>query len=82
MTGVRAISTKTGLVLSLTKHAIKKMKDCGELSIDLVTGTTKLHVKLMRDTTYRARERERLKDAEEQQDTQKQIRDLAKDLDN
>ncbi len=82
MTGVRAISTKTGLVLSLTKHAIKKMKDGGELSIDLVTGTTKLHVKLMRDTTYRARERERLKDAEEQQDTQKQIRDLAKDLDN
>ena len=81
MDDVRAISTKTGLVLSLTKHAIKKMKNGGELSIDLVSGTTKLHVKMMRDSTYRAKERERFKAAEEEQNAQEQIRELAKELD-
>lgn len=80
MDGVKAISTNSGLVISLTKHAIKKMKDGGELSIDLVSGNTKLHVKLMRDSTYKADKRKMDKETLEQQDSEQQIKDLAERL--
>jgi len=76
-TGIRAVATKEGLVIVFNKHALTALKAGKFGSVDLVSGGKKLHVKFMRDNTFkRLQYNENLAVMEQQQE----IQDIAKEL--
>jgi len=58
MEGVRAISTPEGLIICMSKKVLNAIKYGDTATIDLVTGKAKVHVLLMRDSTYKTKQRD------------------------
>ena len=78
--GIRAVATKQGLVITFTKHALVALKTGKYGSVDLVSGGQKLHVKFMRDKTFKEMRRNEELMVEAAKEQEKEIADMAKEL--
>lgn len=78
--GIRAIATKQGLVIVFNKHALASLKTGKYGSVDLVSGGKKLHVKFMRDTTFKKMQRDEELMIEASKNHDQEIEDMAKEL--
>jgi len=78
--GIRAVATKEGLIIIFNKSALACLKNGKHGSVDLISGGNKLHVKFMRDTTFKEMERCKELMIEADKEQQKDIEDLAKEL--
>lgn len=78
--GIRAVATQDGLAIIFHKRALLAMKAGKYGSIDLVSGGKKLHLKLMRDSTFRQMEKDKKLQVAAVQEQQQGIEDLASEL--
>jgi len=80
MEGVRAFSTPEGLIISMSKKVLNALKYGDTATIDLITGKAKVHVLLMRDSTYKEKQRDLHRMADRAQQHEADLTGLAEEL--
>lgn len=78
--GIKAIATTDGLTITFNRGALLAMKKGKYGSIDLVSGGKKLHLKLMRDSTFKQMQHDKEIHVATMKEQQKDIEDLALEL--
>ncbi len=78
--GIKAIATTQGLTITFNRRALLALKSGKYGSIDLVSGGTKLHLKLMRDSTFKQMQHDNEIHVATMKEQQKDIEDLASEL--
>jgi len=80
MEGVRAIAAPEGLIISMSKKVLNALKYGDTATIDLITGKAKVHVLLMRDSTYKEKQRDLHRMADRTQKHEADLVGLADEL--
>ena len=84
MGNLKAIATKDGLVVVMNKHELAHLKNGGMSNLTLVSGGQKVHIRFMRDTTFKAQRRQLQvlvdQTAEQEKELKDDIEGIANDL--